>query len=255
MKTHPKIGIDRLRHKSSLKLRLVLLIQAFLMTAASMAHAGTINYTQDPNVGDFTATVQQYATFITGSGSPYTPTSADLESGAPHLVIGEHAAPVIVDFGAGNQVSKILVFNYIDHVGHAWDAYQPFRIYGSNDDVNFTQLSDALTASPADFDGVDQHFKLDTWTGTPPTLVNNTVSGNNLGYEAYFDFSSTGSFRYYKFLYSTLTQDNIGEGEWEEELAGVAAATPAPTPEPASLVLLGTGVLGLGGIVRRRFLS
>lgn len=254
MKTHAHFAIDRLCHRSSLKPRLLLLIQAVVMTVASVAQAGTINYTQDPNVHDLTATVQQYATFITGSGSPYTPTSADLESGAPNLVIGEHGAPVIVDFGAGNQVSKILVFNYIDHIGHAWDAYQPFRIFGSNDDVNFTPLSDALTASPADFDGVDQHFKLDTWTGTPPTLVNNTVSSNNLGYEAYFDFSSTGSFRYYKFLYSTLTQENIGEGEWEEELAGVAAATPAPTPEPASLVLLGTGVIGLSGVVRRRFL-
>jgi hypothetical protein len=233
--------------------RFSVLFFTLVLMSAIAAHA-SISYVQDTNVHDFTSTVQTYATFISGTGSPYTPTSANLESGSPNLVIGEHTAPVIVDFGAGNQVSKILVFSYIDHIGYAWDAYQPFRIYGSNDDVNFTQLSDALTASPGDVNGVDQHFMLDTWTGTPPTLVNNTVSSNGLGYEAYFDFSSSGSFRYYKFLYSTLTQNNIGQGEWEEELAGVAAASPATTPEPSSLLLTGSGVLGLAGVLRRKLL-
>jgi len=230
---------------------LCLLISGLVLTT-SLA-SGSITYTQDPNIHDFTSTVSMYAQFIYGSGSPYTPTSADVESSTPPLVTG-HVGPVIVDFGAGNQTSQILIFNYIDHIGHAWDAYQPFRIYGSNDNVNYIQLSDALTASPADVDGVDQHFRLDTWLGIAPTLVNNTVSSNNLGYETYFDFSSVGSFRYYKFLYSTLTENEApGQGEWEEELAGIGAA--APAPEPGSLILLSTGVVGLGSLLRKRLLG
>jgi hypothetical protein len=229
---------------------LCLLIPTVLLLTASLAHA-SITYSQDTNVHDFTSTVSTYAQFITGSGSPYTPTSTELESGNPLRIIGS-ADGVTVDFGAGNAQSKIIVFNNIDHIGHAWDAFQPYRILGSNDNVNFTQLSDALTASPADVDGIDQHFVLDSWSGIAPVWINNTISSNKLGYETYWDYSSVGSFRYYKFLYSTLTQNNVGQGEWEVELSGVGAAS--PVPEPGTLLLLGSGLAGLGGLVRRRFL-
>jgi hypothetical protein len=29
--------------------------------------------------------------------------------------------------------------------------------------------------------------------------------------------------------------------------------TPSPTPEPSSIALLGTGILGIAGVLRRRF--
>jgi len=221
-----------------------LLLQGALILAASLAHA-SITYTQDTNVHDFTSTVSMYATF-TSNG--FKPTSAELEGNNPTRVVG---SDVTVDFGAGNQVSQIVVFNNIDHIGYAWDAFQPYRIYGSNDGVSFTQLTDAFSADRPDTPGVDPHFQLASYNGNF-VWINNTVSSNNLGYETYLDFTSIGSFRYYKFSYSQLTHDHVGSNEWEVELSGVGEAA-GPAPEPGTLLLLGSGVVGLGGLVRIRF--
>ncbi len=228
---------------------LCLLIPGVVVLTASLANA-SITYSQDTNVHDFTSTVSMYATFLSNG---FTPTSAELEGSNPTRVIGKGLDGLTVDFGAGNQVSQIVVFNKIDHIGYAWDAFQPYRIYGSNNNVDFTPLTDAFSADRPDVPGIDQHFELSSYSGDPFFVwINNTISSNNLGYETYLDFGSQ-SFRYYKFVYSTLTEQNINSNEWEVELSGVGAAA-APAPEPGTLLLLGSGLAGLGGLLRRRFL-
>lgn len=49
----------------------------------------------------------------------------------------------------------------------------------------------------------------------------------------------------------TFTSQKVGT-QTSTSFSASAIAAPAPVPEPSSLVLLGTGILGVAGIVRRR---
>jgi hypothetical protein len=52
----------------------------------------------------------------------------------------------------------------------------------------------------------------------------------------------------------SILQDWQDDGSASED-GSVAVFTPVPTPEPSSFILLGTGILGMAGVVRRTFFS
>jgi hypothetical protein len=242
-----------------------------LLIGLTQAAFGATVYALDPNLSDFTATVTSYATFIEGqhtslgnlSGSTtYTPTNTILLGlNYPRVVGGAFAGniPVIAQFGVAGPTNTIVVYDNIDHLGRAWDVFQ-YHIWGSNDNSTYFDLFDPISVHEADQPGVNAAFTLNAYTGTAPTLLNNTVTAGlgstvgNIGYEEYFTFPS--AYAYFKFLPSTLTLTAPG-GENELELSAVGLGVPSQTilntavPEPAEFMLLGGGLLVLACVRRR----
>ena len=238
-----------------------------LACGATQVYASTI-YSQDPTLSDFTNTITEYGTFTSGllngpsgnqtlsNSSTYQPsTSTLLASGYPR-VIGYGNSPINVSFSAAT--SNIVVFDNIDHLGYAWDVFQ-YKILGSNDGVNYSALFDPISVNEPNQPNTNASFTLNTFTGTAPTLLNNTLTPGqggyqgNVGYEEYFTFG--GSYQYFQFLPSTLTTAPGGENELE--LSAVGIATPSNTivataAEPESLALLGLGLFGLGFSRRKK---
>jgi hypothetical protein len=140
------------------------------------------------------------------------------------------------------DASSIRVFPNIDHFGSAFDGYQ-YTIEGSNNGTTWTPLFDAFTVI-----GAGEPFTLGTFTGTPPSVVNNVLTpgagpGGTVGNEA--DFSFGTAYTGYAFGAST---EAINSGNADQELSGVGALSVAPVPAP----LIGAGIpsaLAVGGVL------
>ena len=137
-----------------------------------------------------------------------------------------------------------LVFPNIDHYGSQYDGFQ-YTVSGSNDGITYTQLFDATSVI-----GASEPFTLGTYTGTAPYLVNNVLTpgagpGGTVGYEAFFTFGQ--AYRWYAFGSSTVA---VQQNNTDQELSAVAA-----TPEPGTILLFGTSLLGLAGVARRKWIN
>ena len=92
------------------------------------------------------------------------------------------------------------------------------------------------------------------------TFTDSTATGTLASYFTAGASSPAG----YDALYSTAPGTNTLEGIYGAGGTGRATAfineagaisPPSPTPEPSTILLFGTGLLGLGGILRRRLLA
>jgi hypothetical protein len=97
------------------------------------------------------------------------------------------------------------------------------------------------------------------WAVSDPTVANskydpfytgaNEIAINNLLSEAYNNAKPADLSNYNNYVVYVPTSWNSADGEPQ---TFIGDPPPAATPEPGSLALLGTGLLGMGGFVRRR---
>jgi predicted secreted protein len=216
------------RKTCKLWLRIVLI---WLMGCGFTQSYATI-YSNDPTLSDFTDTVTEYATFINGGNlfnGSNIPTSAILNAvNYPRVVVFNGT----IDVSFTSATANIVVFDNIDHLGYGWDVFQ-YKISGSNDGTNFTPLFDPQAVNEPNIPNTNAAFTLQAWSGTAPTLLNNTLTPGlgsivgNIGYEEYFTFSN--SYQYFRFAPSSLTLANpsFPNGENEIELSAVGIAVPS----------------------------
>ena len=117
-------------------------------------------------------------------------------------------------------------------------------ITGTTDTGNGTNRAIATLLAPGSFEGNDNLLFYS------PTDKTYSLDLNGFSYE----LNNTAEVNLYDFINPgvVLLRTNGTELLQSADLTITEAAPYSPVPEPESLVLLGTGVLGLAGIVRRK---
>ncbi len=167
--------------------------------------------------------------------SSATPTT--LEYGL-WLVIGEFPATISYEIGTtpfGTQLGSGTVAlspsNYVPGPGNTWDVTIPV-----------TSL--AMTAGHTYWISLSNAND----TGDSGTSAWDIPNGG-LGGPAICDFRNNGG------AFVTGVRGNCGVGGESFTLTGSADNSPQPTPEPSSIMLVGSGVLALAGVLRRRLIG
>lgn len=144
----------------------------------------------------------------------------------------------------------------------SYDAYSPtytvaqlMAIVGNSFvigvDVNQTSVTQTLTSFSMLVNGTVR----DSYIANPATLVPPTAGGGNgNGYADYIlsNFTSLSGLAPTDEIRFHVVMPLVNDGR--EEFFLISTSTPAPTPEPATLFMLGTGVLVAGNTMRRKLL-
>jgi|HubBroStandDraft_6_1064221.scaffolds.fasta_scaffold04279_8 hypothetical protein len=226
---------------------------AAVVLLASYALAGTITpFTGSddgaPITGPFPNSTAAQTAFLAAAGSTTTSNFQSLAVGVytPFTL----ATGVTVSFNApnfGNGFTGISNTTLGNLDGFCVTPPGCTQWFGSPEGTATYSFGKPITAFGLWLTGVQTVFTTSftlTFNDGAPETLNLPINVN--GGTTYYGFTDSASF-------SSITITNLSNDAWGQDLVSYSSQT-STVPEPSSLLLLGSGVLGLAGLVRRKLM-